>query len=242
MIEFKNVTKRYSNGCTAIEELNLKIKSGQIYGLIGPNGAGKTTLLRMLMGIIPVTEGDIMVMGECLAKNPVKIKAMIGYVSDEIANFERLRGREYLNFIADIYCVEHKKRHKLIKYYGECFEIYYVLDRYIKEYSYGMKKKLNIIGALIHEPTILVMDEPLTGLDPKSSYQIKTCIKEYTKENKLVLFSSHILEVVERLCNRIAIINKGKIVLEGKLEQIRDNISCDTCLEKIFLEVTNNND
>ena len=240
MIEIKNVSKSYIKNNKVIDNLNLKVEDGKIFGFLGPNGAGKTTTIKMLTGIIEIDEGDILIDGNSIIKNPIEAKERIGYVSDNPDMFLKLKGIEYLNFVADMYQVPIEIRNKRIKEYATEFEIYNNLEEKIETYSHGMRQKIVIIGALIHEPKNWILDEPLTGLDPKAAYYLKEKMKEYAKKGNCIFFSTHVLEVAEKLCDTIGIIDKGKIILAGDYKNIKEEFSKDNSLEDIFMEITKN--
>lgn len=240
MIELKNVTKSYNKEKNVIDNINLKIKDGEIFGFIGPNGAGKTTTIKMITGILEIDEGDIFVDGNSIVKKPIEVKKQIGFVPDNPDMFLKLKGIEYLNFIADIYEVSEDNRMKLIEKYAKMFEIQNVLNDKIQSYSHGMRQKIIIIGALLHEPQNLILDEPMTGLDPKSSFGLKNIMREYANNNKTVFFSTHILEVAEKICDRFAIINEGKILFVGSYDEMKKYSRNNGSLEDIFMEITEN--
>ncbi len=240
MIKISNVTKIYSNGIKAVNNISLDIKNGEIFGFLGPNGAGKTTTIKMLTGILPIDEGDIIVNGVDIKTNSLEAKKIIGYVSDDPNVFERLKGIEYLNFMADIYNVPNKNRKDRIKYLSEKFEMITALNDRIQSYSHGMRQKIIVIGVLLHEPDVWILDEPLTGLDPKSSYTLKEMMRKHADSNNTVMFSTHVLEVAEKVCDRIAIINNGEILFVGTLEEMKKQANYESSLEKMFLEMTEN--
>ena len=240
MIEIKNVSKSYKKGKKVIDNISFKIKNGEIFGFIGPNGAGKTTTIKMITGILELDEGDILIDGNSIKKAPVEAKKKIGFVPDNPDIFLNLKGIEYLNFIADIYEVPIEKRKENIEELSKLFEMEYDLNNKIKSYSHGMRQKIIIMGVLLHEPQNLILDEPLTGLDPKSSFDLKNIMKDYVKRNKTVFFSTHILEVAERLCDRLAVIDKGKILFIGTYEEMKKKFGNEGSLEEVFMEITEN--
>lgn len=240
MIEIKNVSKSYNKGTYVINNLSLKINNGEIFGFIGLNGAGKTTTLKMITGILNIDSGEILIDGKNIYTNPVEAKKQFGYVSDNPDIFLKFKGIEYLNFIADIYGVEQNDREKRISEFSDIFEMNKVLENKIEDYSHGMRQKIQIIGSLVHNPQNWILDEPITGLDPKASYDLKKIMKEYAAKGKTVLFSTHILEIAEKLCDRIGIINKGKIIFVGTVEEMREKFNNQASLEEIFIEVTDN--
>ena len=240
MIEIKNVSKSYKKGEKVIDNLNLKINDGEIFGFIGLNGAGKTTTIKMLTGILDIDEGEILIDGKNISTNAVEAKKKIGLVPDNPDSFLKFKGIEYLNFIADVYEVSEENRIKEIKKYSKEFLMEEELENKIESYSHGMRQKIHIIGALLHKPNNWILDEPITGLDPKASYDLKKIMKDYAKKGRTVFFSTHILEIAEKLCDRIGIINKGKLVFVGTLEEMRKEFGKKLSLEEMFLEVTEN--
>ena len=236
MINIKNVSKEYVEGIKAVDNLSIHIRPGEIYGFIGPNGAGKSTTIKMITGITDYTEGEIIINGVS-SKEEINSKLQFGYVSDSPDMFLKLKGVEYLNFLATIYNVSKEEGKRRIVELAEKFELTSALGDKIQTYSHGMRQKIMVIGALIHEPNIWILDEPLTGLDPKSSFTLKEMMKEHARKGNSVFFSTHVLEVAEKLCDRIGIINKGKLVYEGTMEEIKENYP-NLSLEEIFLEIT----
>ena len=234
LVEIKNLTKRYGNSpVNAVENLSISLKAGEIYGFLGSNGAGKSTTIKCLVGIYPFNFGDIIVDGVSLRLDPLKVKQKIGYVSDNHAVFERLTGREYVNHVANLYKVsveEMKERcDKLLK----AFKMEEHFDKPIKSYSHGMKQKISVIAALVHNPKLWVLDEPLTGLDPQSAYQLKKVMREHADAGNTVFFSSHILDVVENLCDRCCIIEHGRLKGVYDIKELKKN---KQSLEKVFME------
>lgn len=240
MIEIKNVTKSYEKDKKAVNDINLQIHNNEIFGFLGPNGAGKTTTIKMMTGILGIDSGDIYIDGHSIQKEPLEAKKRFGYVPDNPDMFLKLKGIEYLNFMADIYEVEENKRREQIEKFTKLFEINDVLSNRIESYSHGMKQKVAIIGALLHNPNNLILDEPITGLDPKASFELKNIMREYTEQNKAVFFSTHILEVAEKICDRIGIINKGEIIFIGTIEEMREKLKENKSLEELFMEITEN--
>ena len=240
MIEIKNVTKSYNKEIKAVNNISLKINNGEIFGFLGPNGAGKTTTIKMITGILDIDEGDILIDNFSIKKDPLEAKKRFGYVPDNPEMFLKLRGIEYLNFMADIYEIDENERKENIEKLSTLFGINDVLSNKIESYSHGMKQKIAIIGALLHNPNNLIIDEPMTGLDPKASYELKKIMREYTKQNKAVFFSTHILEVAEKICDRIVIIDKGKLIFVGTIEEMREKFKENKSLEELFMEITNN--
>jgi len=239
MIKFVNVTKKY-NDFTAVDNLSFEVKKGEIVGFIGPNGSGKTTTMKLISGIIKKTSGSIYVNDYDIDKDPLKIKASIGYISDSPDAFLRLKGIEYLNFISDIYDVSLEDRKSRIEKYAKEFEIYDSLNSPMISYSHGMRQKLMIISQLIHEPDTWILDEPTVGLDPKSSYTLKEMMREHANKGYTVFFSTHILEIAERLCDRVIIIFKGKKLYEGTLDELKNKYPNKT-LEEIYITLIDEN-
>jgi ABC-2 type transport system ATP-binding protein len=238
MIKINNVTKSYGKNFIAVNNLKLEIKAGEIFGFIGPNGAGKTTTIKMMTGVTNADKGFIKIDGTDIALDPLKAKKKFGFVPDNPDMFLRLKGIEYLNFVGDMYDVSKKDRQDLIEKLSKGFEINDVLSDQIQTYSHGMRQKIVLIGALLHNPKVWILDEPLTGLDPKSSFKLKEMMKEHVKQGNVVFFSTHVLEVAEKLCDRIGIINKGNLVFEGTFDQLKKKYKSSKNLESIFLEIT----
>ncbi|HNU79133.1 MAG TPA: ABC transporter ATP-binding protein [Bacillota bacterium] len=240
MIELINVNKSYSGIVKAVDDLTLTIPEGQITGFLGPNGAGKTTTIKIITGVLNADSGSITINGTNIRENPLEAKRQFGYVPDNPDMFLRLKGMEYLNFMADIYNVPGELRRERIKGLAESFEMEAALTDQIQSYSHGMRQKIVIMGVLIHDPSVWILDEPMTGLDPKSSFTLKEMMKTHAAAGKTVFFSTHVLEVAEKLCDRVAIINKGKLLFYGTMEEMRENFRSNGSLEKIFLELTEN--
>ena len=240
MIKIQNVSKSYKKGNKVVENLNLEIKDGEIFGFIGQNGAGKTTTIKMITGILEIDEGDIFIDGKSITKEPVEAKKQFGLVPDSPDMFLKFSGIEYLNFIADCFNVNQEDRKKRIEKLSKEFGIYDELENKIESYSHGMRQKIVIIGVLLHNPKNWILDEPITGLDPKSSFDLKSLMKEHAKKGNTVFFSTHILEIAEKLCDRIAIINKGKIVFVGTLDELKSLHKDKNTLEEIFIDMLNN--
>jgi ABC-2 type transport system ATP-binding protein len=238
MISISNVTKTYGSGIRAVDGISLEVRKGEIFGFLGPNGAGKTTTIKMITGILPSDEGKIEINGYDISSDPINAKMEIGYVSDDPNIFERLKGLEYLNFMADIYKVPAEGRKEKILELADEFEMTNALDDKIQSYSHGMKQKIVVMGVLLHDPDVWILDEPLSGLDPKSSYTLKKIMREHADKGNTVMFSTHVLEVAEKVCDRIAVISKGKIRFIGTLAEMKDTLAKDDSLEKMFLEMT----
>lgn len=240
MIEFKNISKEYIAGKKAVNSLNLTINDGEIFGFLGPNGAGKTTTIKMMTGILKPTTGQILISGKDIEADAVEAKKNFGYVPDSPDMFLRLRGVEYLNFVADIYEVSLEDRKSRIEKLAQTFEMTENLSNKISDYSHGMRQKIFIMGVLLHDPQNWIMDEPMTGLDPRASHILKELMKEHASKGNAVFFSTHVLEVAEKLCDRIGIIHNGKLIAVGTVDEIKNKFSKDESLENIFLEITEN--
>ncbi|MGE6552463.1 ABC transporter ATP-binding protein [Bacillus mycoides] len=240
MIEILNVSKSYNGSNYAVKDLSLSVPSGEIFGFLGPNGAGKSTTIKMITGIHGVDKGTITINGKDIMKNPMEAKKTFGYVPDSPDMFLRLKGIEYLNFMADMYEVPKAVRQERIESLAKKFDLYNALSDQIQSYSHGMRQKIVIIGVLVHEPDVWILDEPLTGLDPKSAYILKEMMREHADKGKIVFFSTHVLEVAEKICDRVAIINKGNLQFKGNLNEMRDHFESNESLEKMFLEMTGN--
>lgn len=233
MLEIRNVSKSYDGKKKACDQINLTIEKGDIYGFVGHNGAGKTTLLKSIAGIISFDEGDILVDGKSIKTEPLEVKKVIAYIPDNPDIYETLTGIQYLQMIANIFGIDQHERARKIDEYASLFDLIQVLQQPISSYSHGMKQKLVIISALIHSPKLLLLDEPFVGLDPKASFQLKEIFKSMCEQGVSIFFSTHVLEVVEKLCNKVAIIKQGKIVASGNTQDIILNQS----LEEIFMEI-----
>lgn len=236
MLEINNFSKIYKGNKRAVDTISLEVKEGEIFGFIGHNGAGKTTTIKSIVGINEFDDGDILINGMSIKDNPIECKKIMAYIPDNPDLYESLTAIQYLNFVADVYGVSETQREELIKKYGDAFEITNNLGSLISSYSHGMKQKLAIISALIHKPKLLVLDEPFVGLDPKASHTLKGIMKEICEEGASIFFSSHVLEVVEKLCSRIAIIKDGKIAAYGTVEEVKGTSS----LEDVFMELIDN--
>ena len=238
MIEIKNVSKSYIKGKKSVDNLSLEIKDGEIFGFLGPNGAGKTTTIRMITGILDADEGEILIDGKNIKTQVLEAKKNFGFVPDNPDMFLKLKGIEYLNFMADVYDIPENKRKEKIESLTKKFEIYNELNNQIQSYSHGMRQKIVICGALLSEPKNWILDEPMTGLDPKSSFDLKEMMREHSKSGKTVFFSTHVLEVAEKLCDRVGIINNGKLVFVGTFEEMKQKFKEQASLEELFLEIT----
>ena len=237
MIQIKNVTKTYNGTVRAVDNLNLTVNNGEIVGFIGPNGAGKTTTLKMMTGILKPDSGSIFINDFDMQSEPLKAKQVIGYIADSPDMFLRLKGLEFMNLISDIYKVPTDVRRERIKTFASRFDLSEVLDKPMQSYSHGMRQKMMVAAALVHDPAVWILDEPLTGLDPKSAYALKNMMREQADAGNSVLFSTHVLEVAEKLCDKVIIINHGKSLFYGTLDELTARYP-DMDLEKIFLEMT----
>ena len=237
MLNLTHVSKTYNKTHKAVDDISINIEPGQIVGFIGPNGAGKTTTLKMITGLLNPDAGSLLINGHDIVKDPETAKRQFGFVSDNPNSFLKLKGLEFLNFVADMYDVDSSTRHELIIQYSRLLSIEGALNQKIASYSHGMRQKVMVIAALLHDPNLLILDEPLTGLDPQSSYHLKELMKERASVGKSVFFSTHVLEVAEKLCDRIIMINKGQIIYTGTLQDLKDQHE-DKSLEEIFLGMT----
>ncbi len=234
ILEIKNYSKSYGEGRKACDNVNITVESGDIFGFIGHNGAGKSTTIRAVVGVMDFDEGEIYIDGHSVKDEPIECKKVTAYIPDNPDIYENMTGIQYLNFVADVFDVSTTERKMRIDEYAEKFEITDSLGDLISSYSHGMKQKVAIISALIHEPKLLVLDEPFVGLDPKASFVLKSVMHEMCERGTAVFFSTHVLDVAEKLCNKIAIIKKGQIIDSGNMEEVIAGKS----LEEVFLEVT----
>ncbi len=237
MLRIENLTKKYGDK-SAVDNLSLHIKSGEIYGFIGHNGAGKTTTLKACCGILQFDNGEIYIDGVSVKENPIACKSKLAYIPDNPDLYEFMSGIKYLNFVADIFCISKSERNEKIKKYADIFELTADLAQPIGSYSHGMRQKLAIISALIHNPKLVIMDEPFVGLDPKSSHSLKQIMREICDNGGAIFFSTHVLEVAEKLCDKIAIIKDGRLIKCGDTEEVKG----DSSLEAMFLELEGDND
>ena len=240
MIEILDVNKSYNGKYKAVDSLTLTINDGEIFGFLGPNGAGKTTTIKMITGILNADSGTIKINGKNIIEDPLEAKKQFGFVPDNPDMFLRLKGLEYLNFMADMYEVPGNVRVGIIEKLAARFEMSAALCDKIQSYSHGMRQKIVIMGALIHDPSVWILDEPMTGLDPKSSFVIKEMMREHANMGRTVFFSTHVLEVAEKICDRVAVVSKGKIVFCGTLSEMRAHFKENESLENMFLEMTGN--
>ncbi|MGL5766728.1 MAG: ABC transporter ATP-binding protein [Sarcina sp.] len=235
MIEIKNLKKIYGNK-VAVNNLSLTVKDGELFAFIGHNGAGKTTTIKSMVGINKIEEGEIFINGVSIKDNPVECKRKFAYIPDNPDIYEGLSGIQYLNFIADMFDVSSQKRNELIKKYAVLFEIDKDLNSLISSYSHGMKQKLVIISALVHSPEVMILDEPFVGLDPKAALKVKEILREFCDNGGIVFLTSHVLEVVEKISDRVAIIKDGEIKALGEMKEIVG----DSSLENLFMELNDN--
>ena len=236
MIEIKNVSKSYDGKVKALNDISFKIDNGEIFAFIGHNGAGKTTMIKSLVGILDFDSGDILINGKSIKKEPIECKREMAYVPDNPDLYENMTGLDFINFICDIYDISLEDRKVNIEKYSKMFEMDGKLGSDISSFSHGMKQKVALIAALSHNPDVLIMDEPFVGLDPKAVFDMKEVMHKMAKEGKTIFFSTHILDVAEKLCDRVAIIKKGEIVKIGKMKDIKG----DESLEQVFLELGDN--
>ncbi|WDV44625.1 ABC transporter ATP-binding protein [Clostridiaceae bacterium M8S5] len=238
MLKVNSLTKTYAKvSVKAVDDISFSVKKGEIFGFLGPNGAGKTTTIKMIVGLLKPTNGKILVNNIDNQTDIINAKQQISYIPDKPELFDKLKGITYLKFMADVYKVNSKDRKERISRYLEIFEMKDAVNDVIGSYSHGMKQKIALIGALIHEPDLFILDEPMVGLDPKAAFNLKQIMREMCDRGKSVFFSTHVLEVAEKLCDRIAIISKGQIIAEGTMQELRA-LEGEKSLEKIFLELT----
>ncbi len=237
MLRIENFSKSYKSAAKAVDSLSLEVSRGDIFGFIGHNGAGKTTTIKAIAGILDFEEGDILIDGMSIKKEPVACKRIMAYIPDNPDLYEHLTGIKYLNFIGDIYEVPKSERYALINEYSDAFDITGNLGDTISSYSHGMKQKLALVSALIHKPKLMVLDEPFVGLDPKASHTLKTIMQQMCNEGAAIFFSTHVLEVAEKLCNKIAILKRGMLVACGPTMEVKG----DNSLEDVFLELIDSN-
>ncbi|MGE5391216.1 MAG: ABC transporter ATP-binding protein [Deltaproteobacteria bacterium] len=239
MIEINGVSKSYNRGAVkAVDNVSLTVNNGEIFGFLGPNGAGKTTLIKMITGILNADAGSIRVNGCDIRQDPLSAKLQFGFVPDDPNIFARLTGIEYLNFMADVYRVPGEKRRSRTSQLLSRFDMLNAAGDRIQSYSHGMKQKIVVIGALLHDPPVWILDEPMTGLDPRSSFDLKEMMREHADAGKTVFFSTHVLDVAEKICDRLAIINKGKVIFCGSMQEIKAHARENESLENLFLELT----
>lgn len=237
MLKIEHLTKKYGDK-TAVKDITIHIKSGEIYGFIGHNGAGKTTTLKSVVGILDFEEGEILIDGESIKEKPLECKRKMAYIPDNPDLYEFMSGIKYLNFISDVFGVSESDRQERIRKYADAFELTSDLAQPIASYSHGMKQKLAIISAWIHEPKLIIMDEPFVGLDPKATHILKNMMRELCDKGGAIFFSTHVLEVAEKLCDKVAIIKKGELIRQGTMEEVKG----DDSLEEVFLELEEESD
>lgn len=236
VLEIKNFTKEYSQGKKAVNNLSLSVMPGEIHGFIGHNGAGKTTTIRAVVGVMGFHEGEIFIAGHSVKSDPVKCKLLTAYIPDNPDLYDYITGIQYLNYMADMFSVDRKQREERIRKHAELFGITDSLGNLISSYSHGMKQKLALIGAFLHEPKLLVLDEPFVGLDPEAAFHLKEIMRELCDQGSAIFFSTHVLDVAEKLCDKVSIIKQGKLVISGSMEAVRGSGS----LEDVFMEVVEN--
>jgi len=232
MLEIRHLSKSYKGNTKAVDDVSINVMSGDIYGFIGHNGAGKSTTIRAVVGVLDFTEGEIMIDGHSVKDEPIACKKVTAYIPDNPDLYENLTGIQYLNFIADVFNIGDEERQQSIRKYADLFEITDALGDLISSYSHGMKQKVALISALIHKPRLLVLDEPFVGLDPKATFTLKEVMHEMCNEGTAIFFSTHVLDVAEKLCNKVSIIKHGKIIVTGTMEELTEKHS----LEEAFLE------
>ena len=237
MLEVKGYSKSYIKDKKIVDDISFKVEDGDIFGFVGHNGAGKTTTIKSIVGILDFNDGDILIDGVSIKKDPISCKKKMAYIPDNPDLYEHLTGIDYLSFIADVYEVDEKKKDELIKKYASMFEITDSLGSLISTYSHGMKQKLAIISALIHEPKLMIMDEPFVGLDPRSAHTLKQLMRELCERGGAIFFSTHVLEVAEKLCDKVAIIKNGRLIRSGTMDEVKG----DESLESVFLELEGEN-
>jgi ABC-2 type transport system ATP-binding protein len=244
VLKLNNVSKTYRGSDRyAVHNLDLHVRHGEIFGFLGPNGAGKTTTIKMIVGLLRADEGTVTVNGFDISKQPIEAKRSIGFVPDNPDLYPKLTGLEYLNLIGDAFQVDQRTRAQRIKYYLEMFEMSHALGDLIESYSHGMQQKLALTGALLHEPELFILDEPMVGLDPKSAHFFRELMRAHVEKGNTVFFSTHVLEVAEKVCDRVGIIQNGKLIACGTMDELRKDLNRgDSTLEKLFLELTEGDD
>jgi len=239
MIEIANLSKSYNKGTVkAVDDLSLTVNNGEIFGFLGPNGAGKTTTIKMMVGLLKPDSGTVTINGHSIIEDPLAVKKAISFVPDSPEVYEKLTGIEYLNFMSDVYAVPAEVRSKRLPYLLDLFSLSDAVGDLIQSYSHGMRQKIVLVGAMLHEPELFILDEPMVGLDPRSSNNLKNYMREHCKAGKTVFFSTHILEVAEKLCDRIGIIHKGHLIACGTMDELQNMAANRESLENIFLELT----
>lgn len=239
MIEIANLSKSYNKGSVkAVDDLTLTVNNGEIFGFLGPNGAGKTTTIKMMVGLLKPDSGNVTINGNSITENPLAVKKSFSFVPDSPEVYEKLTGIEYLNFMGDVYAVPAETRSKRLAYLLDLFSLSGAAGDLIQSYSHGMRQKIVLVGAMLHEPDLFILDEPMVGLDPRSSNNLKNYMREHCKAGKTVFFSTHILEVAEKLCDRIGIIHRGRLIACGSMDELKQMAANRESLENIFLELT----
>lgn len=236
ILEIRNFTKTYSQGKKAVDNLSILVMPGEIHGFIGHNGAGKTTTIRAVVGVMGFEDGEILIGGHSVKKEPVICKALTAYIPDNPDLYDYVTGIQYLNYMGDMFSVDRKYREERIRRYADLFDITDCLGNLISSYSHGMKQKLALIGAFLHQPKLLVLDEPFVGLDPEAAFRLKEIMRELCSQGSAIFFSTHVLDVAEKLCDKVSIIKCGKMVISGSIEEVRGSSS----LEDVFMEVVEN--
>ncbi len=236
ILEIKNFSKIYSEEKKAVDNLSLSVMPGEIHGFIGHNGAGKTTTIRAIVGVMSFDEGEILIAGHSVKNEPVKCKSLTAYIPDNPDLYDYITGIQYLNYMADMFSVGKKQREERIQKYAELFGITDSLGNLISSYSHGMKQKLALIGAFLHEPKLLILDEPFVGLDPEAAFRLKEIMRELCNQGSAIFFSTHVLDVAEKLCDKVSIIKHGKMIINGSMEAVKGSAS----LEDVFMEVVEN--
>lgn len=238
MIEIKGVSKKFGSK-VAVKDLSLTIPDGEVYGLLGPNGAGKSTTLKMITGILTPDEGDVLISGHSIRKEALEAKKTLAFNADNPDSFLGMKGRDYLAFIASLYGVNKDEAEEESVKYSKMFHIYEALEEQVLSYSHGMRQKIQLVASLIHHPQNWILDEPMTGLDPESTFQVKNLMREYASEGRCVLYSTHVLDVAEKVCDKVAILNKGELVFYGTLTELQQQENeSGKSLESLFLEIT----
>lgn len=234
MLKIEHLTKTYPGGKIGVSDLSLEVKAGEIYGFIGHNGAGKTTTIKAIVGLHTFEQGTVLIDGISVTSDPLRAKSITAYIPDNPELYDNLSGMQFLNFVGDIFRVPKNVRKERVERYATELELRDALNNQVSSYSHGMKQKLAIIAAFMHEPKLLVMDEPFVGLDPKAAFTVKNMMREFCNKGSAIFFSTHVLEVAEKLCDKIAIIKDGRLIASGTMEEVKGNAS----LEEVFLEVT----
>jgi len=234
MLKIENLTKTYPGGKVGVADLSLEVKAGEIYGFIGHNGAGKTTTIKAVVGLHDFERGTVTIDGISVTEDPLRAKSITAYIPDNPELYDNLTGMQFLNFVGDIFKVPKNVRKERVEKYAGELELTSALNNQVASYSHGMKQKLAIIAAFLHEPKLLVMDEPFVGLDPKAAFSVKNMMREFCNNGSAIFFSTHVLEVAEKLCDKIAIIKDGRLVASGTMDEVKGNAS----LEEVFLEIT----